>query len=232
MGHKVHPKIHRTPLVFPWDSRWFARKEKLPLFLKQEFKIQKFLRETLKEAGIDSISIERTPKDVTVTILAAKPGVIIGRSGEGVEKLRAEIEKKFLNFKTKVKLNIQAIKQPARSAMVVAQNIASDIERRMPFRRVMKQSIDKVMNAGAEGVKIALAGRLNGVDIARREVLSAGKMSLITLRSHVDYAFTEAKTIYGKIGIKVWIYNGEVFSRRDKFEKKDADAAPRKRKIK
>lgn len=232
MGHKVHPKIHRTPLVFPWDSRWFAKKEQLPEFLHQEVDIKKYLKTKLKDSGIDAISLERTPKFLSVTILTAKPGVIIGRSGQGVEDLRKDIERKFLHHKTKVKLNIQAIKQPARSAAVVAQGIANDIEKRIPFRRTMKQAIEKVMGAGAQGVKISVSGRLNGADIARREVLNSGKMSLITMRSDVDYALTEANTIYGKIGIKVWIYNGEVFSRRDKFEKKEESQAPRKRKIK
>lgn len=234
MGHKVHPKIHRIPLIYPWDSRWFAKKEQLPEFLQQEVLIKKHLREKLKDSGIDAISVERTPKFVTVTILTAKPGVIIGRSGQGVEDLRKDIERKFLHHKTKVKLNIQAIKQPARSAAVIAQGIVNDIEKRIPFRRTMKQAIEKVMGAGAQGVKISVSGRLNGADIARREVLNSGKMSLITLRSDVDYAFTEAHTIYGKIGVKVWVYNGEVFSHRDKFEKKEEgeNEAPKKRKIK
>jgi small subunit ribosomal protein S3 len=198
MGHKVHPKIHRTPFIFPWDSRWFAKKEALPQFLEQEIAIREFLHKKLKEAGIDSISIERSPKDVTVTILAAKPGVVIGRGGAGLEELRKHVEKNILQFKKKVKINIMPLNQPALSAAVVAQNAALDTEKRIPFRRVM--------------------------EIARREKLSAGKMSLITLRSNVDYGFAEAHTMYGKIGIKVWIYNGESFGRRDKFEKKADDA--------
>jgi small subunit ribosomal protein S3 len=222
MGHKVHPKIHRIPFIFPWDSRWYAKREQLPTFLKQEIQIREYLEKKLKEANIDSVSIERTPKDLTITILAGKPGVVIGRGGQGLEVVRKEIEKKILQFKTKVKLNIQPVNQPALSATIVAQNCASEIERRIPFRRVMKQSIEKVMAAGAKGVKIGMAGRLNGVEIARREKLAAGKMSLITLRSNVDYALAEAHTMYGKIGIKVWIYYGETFSRKDKFEKKEA----------
>ncbi|MBI5729401.1 MAG: 30S ribosomal protein S3 [Candidatus Magasanikbacteria bacterium] len=221
MGHKVHPKIHRIPFIFPWDSRWFAKKEQLALFVEQEMRIRELLETKLKEAGIDAISIERTPKDMTVTILAAKPGVVIGRGGSGLEVLRKEIEKKILQFKTKVKLNIQPVNQPALSAKIVAQNAVVEIERRIPFRRVMKQVLEKVMAAGAKGVKIAMAGRLNGVEIARREKLAAGKMSLITVRSDVDYALAEAHTMYGQIGIKVWIYHGETFGRKDKFEKKE-----------
>ncbi|MFA7654211.1 MAG: 30S ribosomal protein S3 [Candidatus Magasanikbacteria bacterium] len=221
MGHKVHPKIHRTPFVFPWDSRWFAKKELLPAFLKQEVAIRDLLSKKLKQAGIDSISIERNPKEVSVTILAAKPGVIIGRSGQGLDTIRKDIEKNILQYKSKVKLNILALAQPALSAQVVAQSCVEEIERRMPFRRVMKQAIERVMNAGAQGVKIKMAGRLNGVEIARREVLAAGKMSLITLRSNVDYALVEAQTLYGKIGVKVWVYHGETFGRKDKFAKKE-----------
>lgn len=220
MGHKVHPRIHRTPYIFAWDSKWYAKKDQLPLYLKQEIGIRAFLGKKLKDAGIDAISIERSPKDMTITILAAKPGLVIGRSGQGLDVIRKDIEKKYVQQKLKVKLNILPLKQPALSAAVVAGNCAGEIERRLPFRRVMKQAIEKVMAAGAKGVKINMAGRLNGAEIARREVLSAGKMSLITLRSDVDYAITEAQTIYGKIGVKVWIYHGEAFGRRDKFEKK------------
>lgn len=223
MGHKVHPKIHRVPFTFPWDSRWFAKKDQLALFVEQEMRIRELLETKLKEAGVDAISVERTPKDVTVTILAAKPGVVIGRGGSGLEVLRKEIEKNILQFKTKVKLNIQPVNQPALSAKIVAQNAAVEIERRIPFRRVMKQVLEKVMAAGASGVKIGMAGRLNGVEIARREKLAAGKMSLITMRSDVDYALAEAHTIYGKIGIKVWIYHGEIFGRKDKFEKRESE---------
>lgn len=229
MGHKVHPIIHRIPTIHFWDSRWIGKKEQLPIFLKQEVAIRKLLTTKLKEAGIDSISIERTPKEVTITILAAKPGFVIGRSGQGLEVIRKEIERNILQFKNRVRLNIQAVEQPALSAQVVAQNAVSEIERRMPFRRVMKQAIERVMAAGAQGVKIKMAGRLNGVEIARREVLAAGKMSLITLRSDVDYAWVEAHTIYGKIGVKVWIYRGEAFGRRDKFAKKENKEETKKR---
>jgi len=153
--------------------------------------------------------------------LAAKPGVVIGRNGAGLEEIRKEIEKNILQFKTKVKLNIQAVANPAMSAQIVGQSMAAEIERRIPFRRVMKQAMEKVMSAGAQGVKFNISGRLNGAEIARRETMSSGKMSLITLRSDVDYALNEALTIYGKIGIKVWIYKGEAFGRREKFAKKE-----------
>ena len=219
MGHKVHPTIYRTPLIYTWDSKWFAKKKNAPKFLEQDIKIREYLQKKLKDAGIDAIGVERTPQDLTVNILAAKPGVIIGRNGQGLEDIRKVLEKQFLQFKLKAKINVVALKQPALSAAVVAQGAAAEIEKRIPFRRVMKQSIEKVMAAGGQGVKISMSGRLNGAEIARREKLAAGKMSLITLRSDVDYAIAEAHTIYGKIGIKVWIYKGETFAFNDKFEK-------------
>ena len=222
MGHKVSPKIHRTPYIYTWDSKWFGRKENLPLFMEQEVKIREYLGKKLKEAGIDAISIERTPKNLTITVLAAKPGVIVGRSGEGLEAVRTYIEKKILQFKIKVKINVQPVSNPALSAQIVAQNAAAEIEKRVAFRRIMKQAVERVMAAGAQGVKIGMSGRLNGVEIARREKAAAGKMSLITLRSAVDYALAEAQTLYGKIGVKVWIYRGELFSQHDKFAKKES----------
>lgn len=229
MGHKVHPKMHRIPFVFPWDSRWFAKKDQLGQYLQQEIAIREYIQKKFKEAGIDSISIERTAKEVVITILAAKPGFVIGKGGEGLEVVRKYIEKNILQFKTKVKLNIQPVNQPALSAAIVAQNAALDTEKRLPFRRVMKGILEKTMAAGAKGVKVRMSGRLNGVEIARTEKLAAGKMSLITIRSHVDYGFAEAHTLQGKIGIKVWIYNGETFGRKDKFEKKVEEAnAPKK----
>ncbi len=232
MGHKVHPKIHRIPTIYSWDSKWFAKNGQLPLFLKQEVAIREFLSKKLKDSLLDGISIERTPKDLTVYLLSAKPGTIIGRGGQGLEGLCKEIEKKILQQKLKVKINVLEVRQPALSAQIVAQNAANDIEKRFPFRRVMKQVIERVMSAGGQGVKISMSGRLNGVEIARTEKLSAGKMSLITLRSDVDYALAEAQTLYGKIGIKVWIYKGEAFSRRDKFAKKDEEAGKEEKKKK
>jgi small subunit ribosomal protein S3 len=228
MGHKVHPKIHRIPTIYTWDSKWFAKNDQLPLFLKQEVGIRTLLTKKLKDSLIDSISIERTPKDLTVYILSAKPGTIIGRGGQGLEGICKEIERKILQQKLKVKINVLEVRQPALSAQIVAQNAVADIEKRFPFRRVMKQVLERVMSAGAQGVKICMSGRLNGVEIARTEKLSAGKMSLITVRSDVDYALAEAQTLYGKIGVKVWIYKGEAFSRRDKFAKKEEETVTNK----
>ena len=216
MGHKVHPKIHRMQVISTWDSRWFSQ-HNYALFAKQDLAVRQYLMKKFKEANIDSMSVERSPKNMTVTILAAKPGFIIGRSGQGLDAVRKYIETRILQMGLKVKLQVKELRSPALSAMVVAQNIAAETERRVPFRRLMKQTLERVMKAGGQGVKVRMSGRLNGVEIARTESLATGKVPLITLRSDVDYASVTARTLYGAIGIKVWIYQGEVFGRKDKF---------------
>lgn len=229
MGRKVHPKIHRTPTTYAWDSRWFSKKH-YASHAAQDLAIREYVNTACKNAHIDSMSVERGPKNMTVTILAAKPGFIIGRSGQGLDTIRKHIETKILKMQTKVKLNVREVRSPALSAAVVGQTIASDIERRIPFRRIMKQTIERVMKAGGQGVKVRLSGRLNGVDIARQETLAAGKVPLITMRSDVDYALVEAQTLQGKIGVKVWIYKGERFGQKDRFaEAEEAPAEPRRR---
>jgi len=228
MGHKVHPKIHRTQVIYTWDSRWFGKKNYAD-FSEQDIRIREYLNKKFRDAHIDSISVERGPKNMTVTILAAKPGYIIGRGGKGLDEVRKHIERKFLKMQLKVKLNVRELRSPGLSARAVALSMASDIERRIRFRRVMKQSIERVMTAGAQGVKVQMAGRLNGAEIARTETLSKGKIPLITLRSDVDYAFVEARTIYGKIGIKVWIYKGEIFGRKDQFATSEEESTKKKK---
>ncbi len=221
MGHKVHPKIHRLPILFPWTSRWVG-KANYAQKLEQDIKIREYLKTKFKEAGIDSIYIERGAKNVTITIFAGKPGVIIGRGGQGLDLIRKDIERQFLKMSLKVKLNIQEVGNPTLSAEIIAASVVKDTEGRLPYRRVIKQHIERVMKAGAQGVKIGMAGRLNGVEIARSEKLSQGKIPLITLRSNVDYASVVAHTMYGTIGVKVWIYKGESFERVDRL----ADTAP------
>ena|SRR3989338_5113796 len=216
MGHKVHPKIHRMQVIYTWDSRWFS-KNNYAAFAEQDVRIREFLVKKFKDAHIDAIGVERGPNTMTITIFAAKPGFIIGRGGAGLEDVRKQIERKFLQMSLKVKLNIQEIRSPALSPAVVAQTMAAELERRIPFRRVMKQAVERVMKAGALGVKMSVGGRLNGAEIARTEKMASGSIPLITLRSDVDYSVVAAYTIYGKIGIKVWIYHGEVFGRKDKF---------------
>ncbi|PIR76090.1 MAG: 30S ribosomal protein S3 [Candidatus Magasanikbacteria bacterium CG10_big_fil_rev_8_21_14_0_10_42_10] len=220
MGHKVHPQIHRTGIIYTWDSRWFS-KDNYATYAKQDIAIRTYLRKKFKDAHIDRVSIERGPKNVTVTILAAKPGYIIGRGGKGLDDVRKYIERKILQMVLKVKLNVREVTSPALSASVVAQTIAAELEKRIPFRRSMKQAIKRVMEANAGGVKVEVSGRLNGADIARSEKLAAGKVPLITLRGDVDYSLIESHTTYGVIGVKVWIYHGEVFGRKDAFEVSD-----------
>jgi small subunit ribosomal protein S3 len=229
MGHKVHPKIHRMQVVYTWDSRWFG-KNSYAKYAEQDIRIREYLAKKFKEANIDSISVERGPKNMTISISAAKPGFIIGRGGQGLDGVRKHIEKKFLQMGLKVKINVLELPNPSQSATVIAQNMAEEIERRIPFRRVMKQGIERAMKAGALGIKVRMAGRLNGVEIARREKLFAGKIPLITLRSDIDYALVEALTTYGKIGIKVWVYKGEVFGRKDSFFDTEDDRARKEKK--
>lgn len=228
MGHKVNPKIHRTQVIYSWDSKWFS-KNAYAKYAEQDIKIREYVMKKYRDAHVDAISVERGPKNMTVTILAAKPGYIIGRGGQGLDELRKHIERKILQMGLKVKLNIREVRNPALSANVVAQTMAQDIEKRIPFRRVLKQTVDRVMKAGALGVKVRMSGRLNGVEISRAESLSAGKIPLITLRSDVDYAYVWAHTIYGKIGIKVWIYKGMVFGRKDKFSEEENPSNSKKR---
>lgn len=216
MGHKIHPKIHRMPVLFPWTSRWvggtdYAKK------LEQDIRIREFLQTKFKEASLDEVYIERGPKNITITLYAGKPGVIIGRGGQGLDQLRKDLERRFLQMGNKVRLQVQEVTAPSLSANAIATSVAKDIEGRLPFRRVMKQHIERVMKAGAQGVKISMGGRLNGAEIARSEKLSQGKIPLITLRSNVDFAYGKAQTMYGSIGIKVWIYKGESFERIDRL---------------
>lgn len=217
MGHKVHPKIYRMPILFPWDSRWVSTNSGYAKNVKQDVKIRLYILKKFKEAAIDSVLFERGAKNLTITIFAGKPGVIIGRGGQGLDGVKKEIERNFLEMSLKVKLNIQEVKSPSLSARIIAESVVKDTEARMAYRRVIKQHIERVMKAGAQGVKIGMAGRLNGVEIARAEKLSQGKIPLITLRSNVDYSKATAHTMYGTIGVKVWIYKGESFSKVDKL---------------
>ena len=220
MGQKVHPKIFRIKNIYTWDSKWFARKD-YQKFLEEDVKIRTFLMKELRGAAIDRVDIERTQNSLTVIIHTAKPGMIIGRGGQGAEELKTKLISKFLSTKTKpkdkklnVNLNIQEVQKPALSSKIVADLVAMDLERRMPFRKIMKQAIDKIEKAGALGAKIAVSGRLNGAEIARREKVAWGNIPLQNLRADIDFATGTAFTAsYGTIGIKVWIYKGEVFKK-------------------
>ncbi|OGF21019.1 30S ribosomal protein S3 [Candidatus Falkowbacteria bacterium RIFOXYB2_FULL_38_15] len=215
MGQKVHPKIFRIGqnLIYTWDSKWFSKKN-YAAYLEQDVLVKRFLKKTLKEASVAKIEIERTANVVTIIIHSAKPGIIIGHAGKGIEELRKKVKDEFADKKTIININVQEVQNPSLSAEVVLSSMIADIEKRIPFRRVMKQTISKVERAGSKGVKVIVSGRLDGAEIAREEMLALGKIPLHTLRADIDYAGGRAATIYGAIGIKVWIYKGEIFTKK------------------
>ena len=209
MGQKVNPHGLRVGIIKDWDSRWFVKDEVFGDTLVADYNLRKFLKEKLKQAGVPKIEIERDNSRLRVIIYCAKPGIIIGRGGANIAKLRAEIEA-FAGLPTSVTVN--EVKQPDLSSQLVAENIASQLEKRISFRRAMKLSINKTMKLGAKGIKIMVSGRLGGAEIARSEHYHEGTIPLQTLRADIDYGFAEAMTTYGKIGVKVWIYKGEVLT--------------------
>lgn len=214
MGQKINPIGFRLGVIRDWDGRWFARKKDYAGLIFEDQKIRKFIKKRLFASGIAKIEIERAANRVKVTIHTARPGMVIGRQGTEVEVIRKEIE----TFSGKqVQLNIAEVKSPELNAQLVSENIAFQLERRTSFRRAMKQAIGRSMKFGALGVKVACSGRLMGAEIARREGYSEGKVPLHTLRADIDYGFAEANTTYGKIGVKVWIYKGEVLQIKKKL---------------
>ena len=216
MSHTVHPYAHRLGIIRDWKSRWFGVREQYRDFLKRDIMLREFLAKRLRGLFAGLVEIERGPKTIRVIIKTARPGLLIGRSGDGSVKLRAEILKEMnrlkLSFDKNFKLDIEEIKSPESNAAVVSQMIAESLEKRLPFRRVMKQTIEKVMaNRDVKGVRLVLSGRLGGSDIARQEELKKGQVPLQTLRADIDFAKSTAMTTYGTVGIKVWIYKGEKF---------------------
>lgn len=209
MGQKVNPHGLRVGVIKNWDSRWFAKDEVFGDTLVADYKLRKYLKEKLQKAGVPKIEIERDNEKVKVFIHCAKPGIIIGKGGTEIEKLRLELE--ALENKP-VLVNVVEVKVPDLNAQLVAENIASQLEGRVSFRRAMKQCIGRTMRLGAKGIKINVSGRLGGAEIARSEHYHEGTIPLQTLRADIDYGFYEANTTYGKIGVKVWIYNGEVLA--------------------
>lgn len=216
MGKKVNPKVVRLGITKTWPSTWFSRGKSYIKNVEQDVRIRKFLLQNFKEAGVDKVEISRTLKKMDIDIYTARPGLIIGRGGNGVDELKKKLHRKFLCNpmslrSADINVNIKEMGNPALSAQVTVQQMILDIEKRMPFRRVMKQTISKAERAGVLGIKVAVAGRLNGAEIARTEKLVSGKLPLSTLRADVDYARGVARTTYGAIGVKVWIYRGEIF---------------------
>ena len=211
MGQKVSPHGLRVGIIKDWSSKWYANKQNFADYLAEDNKIRKYLKDTLKSAGISSINIERKGTDVKVNVATAKPGMIIGKGGSAIEELKKKLEK--MTGKT-VSLNIEEVKNIDMDATLVAESIANQLERRISFRKAMKQAMSKTMKAGAKGIKTQVSGRLGGAEIARAEHYSEGTIPLQTLRADIDYGFAEALTTYGIIGVKVWIYKGDVLPAR------------------
>ncbi len=207
MGQKVNPHGLRVGVIKDWNSKWFAEKKDFGDILVEDYKIRELVKKETFLSGVSKIEIERAANRVKLSVYTSKPGMVIGKAGAGVEELKKKVEKLT---KKSVIINIEEIKNPDTNAQLVAENIAAQLERRVTFRRAMKQSIQRSMRAGAKGIKTAVSGRLGGADIARTEGYSEGTIPLQTLRANIDYGFAEADTTYGKIGVKVWIYKGEV----------------------
>ncbi len=229
MGQKIHPILFRLGMTQNWRSRWFS-KNKYQEFLKEDYLIRDFLKKKLQKTGIEKIEIERSANSINAIIYSARPGLIIGRGGSGIEDLRKEL-RQFLqkelktNSKAEIRITVEEVREPESKAAVAAQGIVEQIERRIPFRRVIKQSLGKISQSkGVQGAKIMLSGRLDGNEIARREWLAKGKIPLQTLRANLDYADATAFTTYGTVGVKVWVYYKEIFSKDLKLKDKIAQS--------
>lgn len=219
MGQKIHPKSFRLGVIKSWSSRWFSKKNYANL-LHRDITLRKAIKERLKDSGVGDIEIERSSGSVKVNVFTSKPGMVIGRQGVALEELRSDISKQFGD---KVEINIIEVKKPEASAQLIAESIADQISRRMPYRRIAKMAVKKGMEAGLLGIKVRVAGRLNGADISRDETFKEGNIPLHTIRADVDYGEVPAATTYGQIGVKVWTYKGEIFASDESDEKKARD---------
>lgn len=224
MGRKVHPSSFRTGIIRDWQARWYADKSNYADFLQEDIKLRKAIQSRYAEAGISLVEIERQANEVSITIHTARPGIVIGRGGQRVDEARLYLEKLVGK---RIRLNIREIQQPELDAYLVARTVAEQIQHRIAHRRAMKQAIFRTMQAGAKGIRINCAGRLGGAEIARREMLHQGRVPLQTLRADIDYGFTEARTTLGRIGIKVWIYKGDILpeAKEPEFEEEIAEEA-------
>ena len=215
MGQKVNPHGMRVGIIKDWNSKWFADKKDFASLLAEDNKIRTYVKKSQYQAGVSKIDIERSLNRIKVTIYTAKPGMIIGKGGAGVDSLKNKLEKMT---NKQVIVNIEEVKNTALNAQLQAEKIAEDLEKRITFRRAMKQAIQRTMKSGAKGIKTMVSGRLGGADMARSEGYSEGNIPLQTLRADIDYGFAEADTTYGKIGVKVWIYKGEILPGQDSVE--------------
>ncbi len=225
MGQKVHPIGIRLGIVKDWSSTWYADTKTFPEYVRTDHLIRSFIKKKLKDASVSRITIERQAKKANITIHTARPGIVIGKKGEDIERLRAEISKMIDMTLADVRINISEVRKPELDAQLVAEGIAQQLERRVMFRRAMKRAVTNTMRVGAEGVKVKVGGRLNGAEIARSEWYHEGRVPLHTLRADIDYGFAEAHTTYGVIGVKVWIFKGEVFDKPEAVTAETTDTA-------
>lgn len=212
MGQKIHPTGFRLALNRNWASRWYANNKHFPAMLLEDVKVRDYLKRKLAHAAVSRVVIERPAKNARITVYSARPGVVIGKKGEDIESLKVELQKML---GVPVHVNIEEVRKPELDAQLIADSIAQQLQKRIMFRRAMKRAITNAMRLGAQGIKIMSAGRLNGIEIARTEWYREGRVPLHTLRADIDYGFSEAKTTYGVIGIKVWVFKGEVMSRSE-----------------
>jgi small subunit ribosomal protein S3 len=220
MGHKVHPVGFRVGVIRGWDAKWYADKHYVT-YLQEDLKVRKAIRSMYPEAGVSQVEIDRQANNVTLTIHTARPGILIGRGGQRVDEMRNLLEKLIGK---KIQLNIREVQQPELDAFLVARSVADQMERRVAYRRAMKQSLLRTIQAGAKGMRIRCAGRLDGAEIARKVIMHEGRVPLHTIRADVDYGFTEAHTVMGRIGVKVWVYKGDILPEKEETEV--AEAAP------
>jgi small subunit ribosomal protein S3 len=211
MGQKVHPTGFRLGVASEWSSRWYAESKDFPEFLETDLMVRDFIRKRLAHASVSRVEIARAARNAQITIYTARPGVVIGKKGEDIERLRKAVSEMI---GSPVHINIEEIRKPEVEAQLVAESVAQQLERRIMFRRAMKRAVQNAMRLGAEGIRINVAGRLNGAEIARSEWYREGRVPLHTLRANIDYGFAEAKTTYGVLGVKVWVFKGEVFADR------------------
>ncbi len=220
MGQKVHPLIQRIGIIKNWQSRWFVPFKDYPKYILEDYNIRKFIKRRLKSAAVSKIIIERLSDRIKVKILTARPGIIIGRHGQDIERLKEDLSSLI---QKEMSIDIQEIKEPGQDAQLIAENVAFQLEKRVAFRRAIKRAIEHSMAEGAKGCKISVAGRLGGAEMSRRETYREGKIPLATLRADIDYGFAEAHTTYGLIGIKVWVYKGDILIGKDKIEDNQAN---------
>jgi len=215
MGQKVHPIGIRLGIVKEWNSRWYADSKAFPGHVASDHALREYIKKKLKEASVSKISVERPAKKANITIHTARPGIVIGKKGEDIERLRMEVSQMIGLPVQDVRINISEVRKPELDAQLVAEGIAQQLERRVMFRRAMKRAVTNTMRVGAEGIKVKVSGRLNGAEIARSEWYREGRVPLHTFRADIDYGLAEAHTTYGVIGVKVWIFKGEVFDKAE-----------------